>query len=89
MTKITFKNYQGNFKTIDVDNGLSVMEGAIQNDIPGIDADCGGGCACATCMVFIGRRAPEGYVLICFVSKHLGFSAVLEVLAALKGLGDV
>ena len=34
-------------------NGLSVMEGAVQNDIPGIDADCGGGMACATCHVYI------------------------------------
>ena len=54
MTKITYKDHQGNSKTIEVEKGLSVMEGAIQNDIPGIDADCGGGCACATCMVFIG-----------------------------------
>ena len=39
--------------TIDVDNGLTVMEGAVQNDIPGIDADCGGGMACATCHVYV------------------------------------
>ena len=37
-----------------MENGLSVMEGAVQNDIPGIDADCGGGMACATCHVYIG-----------------------------------
>ena len=42
------KNY-----TIDVQNGLTVMEGAVQNDIPGIDADCGGGMACATCHVYV------------------------------------
>ena len=53
MTKITYKDDQGNSKTIDVDNGLSVMEGAIQNDIPGIDADCGGGMSCATCHVYV------------------------------------
>ena len=53
MTKITYKDYQGNSKTIEVDNGLSVMEGAIQNEIPGIDADCGGGMACATCHVYV------------------------------------
>ena len=41
MTKIIYKDYQGNSKTIEIENGLSVMEGAIQNDIPGIDADCG------------------------------------------------
>ena len=53
MTKITFKDHQGNSKTIDVDNGLSVMEGAIQKEIPGIDADCGGSMACATCHVYV------------------------------------
>ena len=53
MTKITYKDYQGNSKTVDVDNGLSVMEGAVQNEIPGIDADCGGAMACATCHVYI------------------------------------
>ena len=46
-------DYQGNSKTIDVENGLTVMEGAIQNDIPGIDADCGGSMACATCHVYV------------------------------------
>ena len=53
MTKITYKDCQGNSKTINVDNGLSVMEGAIQNEIPGIDADCGGAMACATCHVYV------------------------------------
>ena len=53
MTKITYKDHQGNSKTVDVDNGLSVMEGAIQNEIPGIDADCGGAMACATCHVYV------------------------------------
>ena len=53
MTKVTFKDFQGNSKTIEVENGLSVMEGAIQNDIIGIDADCGGAMACATCHVYV------------------------------------
>ena len=53
MTKIIYKDYQGNSKTIEIENGLSVMEGAIQNDIPGIDADCGGSMACATCHVYV------------------------------------
>ena len=43
----------GNKKTIEVEKGLSVMEGAVQNNIPGIDADCGGGMACATCHVYV------------------------------------
>ena len=53
MPKITYTDFSGNKKTIEVDNGLSVMEGAIQNDIPGIDADCGGSMACATCHVYV------------------------------------
>ena len=56
MPKITYKNFQGNSKTIEVENGLSVMEGAIQNDIPGIDADCGGAMACATCHVYVEEK---------------------------------
>ena len=53
MAKITYKDNQGNSKTVNVNNGLSVMEGAIQNEIPGIDADCGGSMACATCHVYV------------------------------------
>ena len=53
MAKITYQDSKGALKTIEVDNGLSVMEGAIQNDIPGIDADCGGSMACATCHVYV------------------------------------
>ena len=56
MPKITYKDYQGNSKTIEVKSGLSVMEGAIQNEIPGIDADCGGSMACATCHVYINEN---------------------------------
>ena len=53
MPKITYKDQKGNSKTINVENGLTVMEGAVQNNIPGIDADCGGGMACATCHVYV------------------------------------
>ena len=56
MPKITYVENQGGSKTIDVDNGLTVMEGAIQNDIPGIDADCGGSMACATCHVYVEEK---------------------------------
>ena len=56
MAKVTYKDFQGNSKTIEVENGLSVMEGAIQNDIPGIDADCGGSMACATCHVYVEEK---------------------------------
>ena len=53
MPKITYITSENETHTIDVDNGLTVMEGAVQNDIPGIDADCGGGMACATCHVYV------------------------------------
>ena len=53
MAKITYIEHTGEKHTVEVENGLSVMEGAVQNDIPGIDADCGGGMACATCHVYI------------------------------------
>ena len=56
MPKITYQDNKGNSKTIDVENGLTVMEGAIQNDIPGIDADCGGSMACATCHVYVEEK---------------------------------
>ena len=53
MPKITYITSENETHTIDVDNGLTVMEGAVQNNIPGIDADCGGGMACATCHVYV------------------------------------
>ena len=53
MPKITYIEHSGKEHTIEVSNGLSVMEGAVQNNIPGIDADCGGSMACATCHVYV------------------------------------
>ena len=53
MAKITYITHDNQNHTLDVQNGLTVMEGAVQNDIPGIDADCGGGMACATCHVYV------------------------------------
>ncbi len=53
MPKINYIEHGGKKHTIEVENGLTVMEGAIQNNIPGIDADCGGSMACATCHVYV------------------------------------
>ncbi len=53
MPKISYIEHSGKNHTIEVANGLSVMEGAVQNNIPGIDADCGGSMACATCHVYV------------------------------------
>ena len=53
MAKIIYTTHDNQKHEVEVQNGLTVMEGAIQNDIPGIDADCGGGMACATCHVYV------------------------------------
>ena len=56
MPKIIYIEHNGKSHEINVSNGLTVMEGAVQNNIPGIDADCGGSCACATCHVYVDEK---------------------------------
>ena len=53
MAKIKYIEHNEKEHMVEVQNGLTVMEGAVQNDIPGIDADCGGGMSCATCHVYV------------------------------------
>ena len=53
MPKITFIDHKGNATVTDVAEGGSIMEAAVGNMVPGIDADCGGACACATCHVYV------------------------------------
>ena len=53
MAKITYIEFNGTEHIVDVPNGLTVMEGARDNNIPGIEADCGGACACSTCHVYV------------------------------------
>ncbi|MDA7550776.1 2Fe-2S iron-sulfur cluster-binding protein [Rhodobacteraceae bacterium] len=53
MAKITYIEHNGTEHQIDVVNGSTVMEGARDNNIPGIEADCGGACACSTCHVYV------------------------------------
>jgi ferredoxin, 2Fe-2S len=53
MAKITYVEFGGTEKTIDVPNGMTVMEGARDNGVRGIEADCGGACACSTCHVYV------------------------------------
>lgn len=53
MAKITYIEFDGTEHKVDVDDGMSVMQGAMHNGVPGIDATCGGACACATCHVFV------------------------------------
>ncbi|MDE0967948.1 MAG: 2Fe-2S iron-sulfur cluster-binding protein [Octadecabacter sp.] len=53
MAKITYVEHSGQEHVVEVANGLTVMEGARDNGIPGIEADCGGACACSTCHVYV------------------------------------
>lgn len=56
MVQITFIDHSGHSRTIQAEVGKSVMDVAMKNDIPGIEAECGGACACATCHIYV---APE------------------------------
>ena len=56
MAKITYIEHTNKEHIVEVSNNMSVMEGAIQNNIPGIDADCGGSMACATCHVYVDEK---------------------------------
>jgi 2Fe-2S ferredoxin len=59
MARITFQEPDGKEHTIEIANGLSIMEGAVRNMVPGIDADCGGACSCATCMIYVPAEWQE------------------------------
>jgi 2Fe-2S ferredoxin len=56
MPKVIYIEYSGKEHQIDLPIGFSIMEGAIKNSIAGIDADCGGSCACATCHVYVDEK---------------------------------
>ena len=56
MTKVTFIDTSGHARTVEAQVGSTVMETALRNSVPGIEAECGGACACATCHVYV---APE------------------------------
>ena len=56
MPKITYIEHSGKLHTVEVPKELSVMEGALKNNIPGVDADCGGACACATCHIYVDEK---------------------------------
>jgi len=53
MARITYIEFDGTSHEVDVPSGLSVMEGAVNNNIPGIEAECGGACSCATCHIYV------------------------------------
>ena len=62
MPKITFIEQSGKEHQVDAETGMTVMEAAVKNMVPGIEAECGGACACATCHVYVDDawRAPTG-----------------------------
>ena len=59
MAKINFVDHSGETRSIDAEIGSTVMEAAIRNAIPGIEAECGGACACATCHVYVAEAWQE------------------------------
>ena len=63
MIKITFVASDGERREVEIEEGETAREAALYNDVPGIDGDCGGVCACATCHVYV-ERNPEGAVSV-------------------------
>jgi len=97
MAKITYIEFDGTTHTVEVAPGMSVMEGAVQNLVPGIDAECGGGCACATCQVYLDNEwlahfpEPESMEqemlsFAPFVQKNSRLGCQLEVTDETDGL---
>ncbi len=97
MPKITYIEHSGAEHAIDVPSGLSVMEGAVKNSVPGIDADCGGATACATCHVYVdeawlaktGERTAMEAAMLEFaeaVEANSRLSCQIKVSDALDGL---
>ena len=97
MAKITYIEHDGTEHVVGVDNGVTVMEGAIRNLVPGVDADCGGACACATCHVYVdaafadktGERSSMEESMLDFASDvrdNSRLSCQIKVTEALDGL---
>ena len=97
MAKITYIEHSGAEHVVDVKPGLTVMEGAVKNNVPGIDADCGGACACATCHVYVredwldktGTRSAMEESMLDFaeaVEENSRLSCQIKVTDALDGL---
>lgn len=97
MAKITYIEHDGTEHQVEAESGLTVMEGAIRNMVPGIDADCGGACACATCHVYVdakfadatGERSSMEESMLDFASDvrdNSRLSCQIKVTDALDGL---
>lgn len=97
MAHITYIEFGGTAHGVEVDEGMSVMEGAVRNGVPGIDATCGGACACATCHIYVdpawqatvGPPSAEEADMLEFandVEASSRLSCQIAVTAALDGL---
>jgi 2Fe-2S ferredoxin len=97
MATITYIEHDGTEHQQQVETGWSVMEGAVKNGVPGIDADCGGACGCATCHVYVDpawlaatgtRTEPEAEMLEFAenVADNSRLSCQIDVTDALDGL---
>ena len=97
MAKITYIEHDGTAHTVDAVVGQSVMRGAVDNNVPGIDADCGGECACATCHVYVdpdwadrtGARTETEETMLSFAAatqENSRLSCQITVTEALDGL---
>jgi len=97
MAKINFVNHKGETRTVEIENGATVMEAAIRNGVSGIEAECGGACACATCHVYVddawrekaGNPSPMEEDMLDFgydVRPNSRLSCQIKVTDALDGL---
>lgn len=97
MPKITFTDHAGNERTVEAKRGESVMAAARRLDVPGIDADCGGNCACATChvrvdadwMTKVGSRSETEESMLAFapdVTEYSRLACQIDVTDELDGL---
>lgn len=98
MPNVIYRQADGSEQTVDVPVGWSLMEAAVQNDVEGIVAECGGGCACATCHVYIDPAAleslpkindMEGDMLECTAAERQSTSRLscqIKMTAELEGL---
>ena len=97
MAKITYIDHHGASRTVEAENGSTVMENAIKNSIPGIEAECGGACACATCHVYVdeawveivGKPSPMEEDMLDFgfdVKSNSRLSCQIKVANELDGL---
>ena len=97
MQEVTFIEYNGKSHTVKAVAGLSLMRAAVDNDVPGIDADCGGQCACATCHVYVdpawevrtGTRTSMEKDMLNFAALTLANSRLacqIQITEALDGL---